>query len=147
MYKEIVNNEIAQAMKNGNALKLSVWRAVKNEFVKFETSGPNMVLNDEKELQIIQKMVQQRKDSYEQYVNANRNDLANIEKNECEFLLTLLPKEPTEEEINNLIIEFGNTKTEKITMKDMKDVMSFVKQKFPTADGKLIANLFKQQYI
>jgi uncharacterized protein YqeY len=62
MYIEIIDKQIASAMKNGDTLQLAVWRAVKTEFVKFKTSGAGIELTDDKELQIIQKMVLQRKD-------------------------------------------------------------------------------------
>ena len=42
MYNEEIDRQIAQTMKNGERIKLSVWRAIKNEFVKFKTSGSNI---------------------------------------------------------------------------------------------------------
>jgi uncharacterized protein YqeY len=55
MYREILDKQIASAMKEGNHTKLIVWRSIKSEFVKFQTSSANAELTDEKELQIIQK--------------------------------------------------------------------------------------------
>ena len=147
MYNEVINQQIANAMKNGHHLQLSVWRAIKTEFVKFQTSGSGVELTDDKELQIITKMAQQRKDSYEQYNNAGRIDLAMIEKSEMEFLQTLLPKEPTEDDINNAIKEYVSQHTGELSMKNMRDVMSFVKTKYPTVYGALVSKLFKENYI
>lgn len=143
MYYEEIDKHIAQAMKNGERIKLSVWRAIKNEFVKFKTSGSNVELTEEKELQIINKMVSQRKDSIEQFKQAGRTDLVTTEEQELSVLTSLLPKEPTEEEIETLIKEFISTK-DSISIKDMKTVMSYVKTTYPTANGGTISKIFKE---
>lgn len=147
MYRENIDKYIAQSMKNGEHLKLSCWKAIKNEFVKVKTSATDNELTDEKELSIIKKMVQQRKESYEIYLKANRSDLANSEKSELDFLSTLLPKEPTTQDIEIFIKEYISTKNETPTIKDMKNVMSFVKSKSPMVDGSIVAKIFKENYI
>lgn len=147
MYREDIDKKIANAMKSGNEIETLVWRAIKTEFIKFRTSGANVELTDDKELQIINKMLQQRKDSFEEYKKAGREDLAISEQKEMELLSSLLPKEPTEEDIDNAIKEFVSSKSETPTMKDMRDVMSFVKTKYPTVNGGIVSKLFKEKYI
>ena len=147
MYREDIDKKIANAMKLGNETEILVWRAIKTEFIKFRTSGANVELTDDKELQIINKMLQQRKDSFEEYKKAGREDLATSEQKEMELLSSLLPKEPTEEDVDNAIKEFVSTKSETPTMKDMRDVMTFVKTKYPTVNGGLVSKLFKEKYI
>jgi uncharacterized protein YqeY len=147
MYREDIDKKIANAMKSGNETETLVWRAIKTEFIKFRTSGANVELTDDKELQIINKMLQQRKDSFEEYKKASREDLATSEQKEMELLSSLLPKEPTEEDVDNAIKEFVSTKSETLTMKDMRDVMTFVKTKYPTVNGGLVSKLFKEKYI
>lgn len=147
MYREVIDKQIAKTMKDGNHLQLTVWRAIKTEFVKFQTSGANIELTDDKEIQIITKMVQQRKDSFEQYTKAGRTELATLEENEMKFLSSLLPNDPTDEDIANAIEEFAKTKETKLTIKDMRDVMAFVKVKFPTANGGLVSKIFRENYI
>lgn len=147
MYREEIDKQIASAMKNGEHTKLTVWRSIKTEFVKFQTSGSGVELTDDKELQIITKMVQQRKDSIEQYTKAGRTELANAEQKELDILSSLLPNEPTENDIVETINEFTKNKTEKLTMKDMRDVMSFVKTKYPTVNGGLVSKIFRENYI
>lgn len=147
MYREVIDKQIAKAMKDGNHLQLTIWRAIKTEFVKFQTSGANIELTDDKEMQIITKMVQQRKDSFEQYTKAGRTELAALEENEMKFLSSLLPNDPTDEDIVNTIEEFAKTKETKLTIKDMRDVMTFVKTKYPTANGGLVLKIFRENYI
>ena len=134
---------IAQSMKDGKLALTTVWRAVKTEFTKYKTAKAGNELDDAVELSIIQKMVAQRKDAYEQYKSAGRNDLAAIEEYEYKFLETLLPKEPTEDEIKEAITE-AIAGIDTPTMKNMKDVMNFVKGKYPTVNGGVVSRLFKE---
>ena len=147
MYNEQIDKQIANAMKNGEHLKLSVWRSIKTEFVKFKTSGSNEELTYEKEMQILSKMVQQRKDSIAEYKKADRNELADAEEQEMNIILTLLPSEPTEEDIENEIKNFISQKEEKVTMKNMRDIMTHVKSKYPTVNGGIVSKLFREKYI
>ena len=147
MYRENIDKQIASAMKSGDNVRLAVWRSVKTEFVKFQTSGSNAELTDEKELQIITKMVQQRKDSVEQYTKAGRADLAKAEQAELEILSSLLPNEPTEDDIHAVIQGLAAGRETSFTMKDMRDVMTAVRAKYPTVNGGLVSNIFKTHYI
>lgn len=147
MYNEVIDKQIASAMKNGEHLKLTVWRSIKNEFLKFKTSGTKEELTDEKEMSIIKKMAQQRKDSIEQYKNAGRESLAQAEQQELDILNSLLPKEPTEEEINAVIKEFVDSKQEPVSIKDLKNVMGTVKMKYPTVNGGIVTKIFRENYI
>lgn len=147
MYNEVIDKQIASAMKNGEHLKLTVWRSIKNEFLKFKTSGTKEELTDEKEISIIKKMAQQRKDSIEQYKNAGRESLAQAEQQELNVLNSLLPKEPTEEEIDAVIKEFVESKQEPVSIKDLKSVMATVKMKYPTVNGGMVTKLFRENYI
>lgn len=148
MYNEIIDKQIASAMKNGEQVKLTVWRAIKSEFVKFKTSASGNQLTDEKELQIINKMVLQRKESIEQFRNAGREELASAEEKEMIILSELLPKEATEDDINDAIKEYISTSIEgNPSMKDMKNIMTFVKSKYPTVNGGIVSKIFKENYI
>lgn len=147
MYREILDKQIASAMKEGNHTKLIVWRSIKSEFVKFQTSSANAELTDEKELQIITKMAQQRKDAMDEYTKAKRTELAKAEEEELAILTSLLPQEPTEDDIDNAIKEYVATLAENPTMKDMRNVMANVKSKYPTVNGGLVSKIFKEKYI
>ena len=88
-------------------------------------------------------MAQQRKDSIEQFKNGGRLDLVDAEEKELNELLKLLPKEATEEDIEELIKEFKTNFDGVLTIKNMKDVLNFVKQKYPTVNGGLVSKIFK----
>lgn len=151
MIVENLDKMIASAIKNGKHDELDVWRAIKTAFTNYKTAKAGNIITDEVEMQIIGKMIAQRKDSIEQYTNANRIDLAEKENNELNILKSLLPKEPTEKEIedetvnaiNSLISEKGNDY--KISMKDMKDVMSRVKKIYPLVNGAIVSKTLKEK--
>ena len=145
MFRETIEHRIADAMKTANKTELAVWRAIKNEFLIYKTAKAGNELTDAVELKLIQKLVSQRKDSFEQYSVAGRNDLAENERNEMVILEKLLPKEPTEEElkaeIEKAVYKLGHAPE----MKDMKTIQSVVRSKFPTVNGGTVAKLFKER--
>ena len=145
MFRETIEHRIADAMKPGNKTELAVWRAVKNEFLIYKTAKAGNELTDDIELKLIQKLASQRKDSFEQYSAAGRNDLAENERNEMVILEKLLPKEPTEEELKAEIEKAVNELNHVPEMKDMKTVQSVVRSKFPTVNGGIVAKLFKEK--
>lgn len=139
MYNEIINTKIADAMKAHNQIELDVWRAIKTAFINHVTAKAGNSLNDEIELNIINKMAAQRKDAAEQYTNANRTDLAEKELAEYNILISLLPKEPTEDEIIAEINSVVATLDHKVSMADMKVIMGAVKNKYPTVNGGIVS--------
>lgn len=147
MYKENVDTQIATAMKSGDTTGLAVWRAIKTEFVRYQTAEAGNTLTDEKELQIISKMVQQRKDSISQYKSAGRMDLAEVEEKELNVLSELLPKEPTAEDIEKTIKQFVDGRSGNVTMKEMREVMAFVKNVYPVVNGGLVSKIFREKFI
>ena len=148
MYREIIDSKILEFTKSRNEVSLSVWKDIKNEFLKFKTGKDtaSKELTDEVEFKLISKLVAQRRDSEEQFAAGGRADLALKEHAELEVLESLLPKEPTEAElkasvkaaVDELIAMNGQ-----VSMRDMKAVYSMVRQKYPTASGGVVANLFK----
>lgn len=150
MYREIVNNKIAECMKSKDGVGLAVWRAIKTEFINFEKSGSGCGLDDAQELKIIGKMVAQRKDAYQQYKEAGRADLYEKEEKEGEILTGLLPKEPTDAELTEAVnraktalkSQYGEDFVP--SMKNMKEIQTIVRSEYPTADGGKIAKIYKE---
>jgi uncharacterized protein YqeY len=101
-----------------------------------------MYLTPEREIQILTKMVKQRKESIEIFEAQNRGDLATTEKEEVAVIERFLPKQMTLEEIKEaiqkIIAETGAT-----SAKDMGKVMGAAKVLAGKADGKLIAETVK----
>ena len=141
MLKSKLDELISESLKNKDSDKLKTLRLIKTEFVKAEKDGT--VLDDVAQETIMRKMVKQREDSVKQYLDAGREDLAAGEKTEIEIINRFLPELPSDEEVIQNIETFmksiAEEKQEKLTMKYMKDIMSNIKGKYPSADGKLIS--------
>lgn len=144
-----INKYIAEAMKNRETERLGTLKLIKAELVKAEKSGA--VLDEAKELNILLKMVEQRKDSIEQYTKGGRNDLAEIERKEIDIINEFIPEQPTEEEIeeyaNDIITKIiaQNDADWSLSMKDMGVVMGVVKEKYPSASGKIVSKVLKER--
>lgn len=142
-----IDNLIKEAMLSKNTELLNVLKLVKAEFLKKQTEPGRKIkeLNEEEQIKVLMKMVAQRKDSIEQYEKANREDLADAEKKEMEILNGFLPKQASEEEVAEYtslaVTIYKATKDDgyKLSMRDMKPIMDIVKEKYPTANGKVIS--------
>ena len=139
-----INTDIKQAMLNKEKEKLEALRSVKAAFLIAKTEKGNNELTSEKEISVIQKLVKQRKDSANVYIENNRPELAEKETKEAEFISVYLPKQMSEAEIvaelNTIISELGAS-----TMKDMGKVMGVATKKMAgKADGKIISTKVKE---
>lgn len=83
-------------------------------------------LDDTQVIEVIEKMLKQRRDSIAQYQAANRQDLVDVEQYEVGVLQAYLPQPLSESEVNALldkvIAESGAS-----GMKDMGKVMAAIK--------------------
>lgn len=144
LYKEI-DKYIANAMKERNTDTLNALKLIKSELVKAEKDG--IKLDDISETKILLKMVSQREDSIRQYIDGNRKDLADNEQKEIDVIKQFIPEQPSDEDIENYtratISAYALSKEEgyKLSMKDMKPIMSIVQEKYPSANGKIISKI------
>jgi uncharacterized protein YqeY len=147
--EERIQKDIMSAMKEKDEVRLTALRAVKTAIMQTKTS-PNFKgdrdanLPDADVLKIMQKLAKEREESYNIYITAGRNDLADKEYKEMLIIKEYLPKPLTEEELNTIvketIEEMGAS-----TMKDMGRVMGMVSQKTNgRADGKVVSMIVKK---
>ena len=79
-------------------------------------------------LDVLNKMLKQRRDSIDQYVKGNRQDLADVEQAEIEVIQGYLPEQMSEADLDKLIDEtIAATGAESI--RDMGKVMGAIKAK------------------
>ena len=145
-----IDKRIADAMKSHNEVALRTYRLIKTEFVNAQKNG--VTIDNAAEARLLTKMIAQHKDSIAQYEAGNRADLAKSEGEELVILQTLVPAEPTEEEITactlNCINEYRAYKLpdgEKLSMKHMKDILGMVQVEYPNASGKLVSTILKSK--
>lgn len=105
MIREKIDNLIKQAMLDKDQPRTEVLRAIKNEFLVYQTAKNAKPLDDAAEIAILNKMMKQRKDSAEQYKQAGRLDLESNEIYEISFISTFLPRKATVEDIENALFE------------------------------------------
>ncbi|WP_024603726.1 MULTISPECIES: GatB/YqeY domain-containing protein [unclassified Pseudoalteromonas] len=113
--------------------------------IKQREIDEQITLDDAGITSVIVKLVKQRRDSYTQYKDAGRDDLADIEANEIVALETFLPQKLSEEEIIALI-DAAIADTNAAGMQDMGKVMGIIKSKAEgRADMGIISGLIKQR--
>lgn len=142
-----VDEMIMDAIKSEDSVKLMVARLLKNEISKFKTAKNAKPYTEVEEINLIQKMITQREDSLEQYSKAGRFDLMIDEKNELMLLKTLIPEPVKESEIYDWLsvycVEQG-WQPLTIPKKFMGSVIKDAKAEFPTANGKMISEIVKE---
>ena len=141
-----VMTALKAAMKEKDQTALAALRAVKSELLLAQTaSGSKEEITEEEEIQILSKMVKQRKDSAAIFLEQNRKDLATPELEQAEVISQFLPDALSEEEIEKVVI----STIEKVGaegMKDMGKVMGIVSKKLAgQADGKTISMIVKDK--
>lgn len=136
---------IKQSMLDKNVKRTEVLRAIKNEFLVYQTAKGAKPLDDAAEFTILRKMVKQRLDSRDQYISAGRKDLADNESKEILVLESFLPSEASPEEIISAIYTIITEKGwgPQIPKKCMGEAIKLVKAKLANVDGKLLADTIK----
>ena len=140
-----ISNDIKEAMKARDKVRLEALRNVKKYFLEAKTApGAADELTDDAALKIIQKLVKQGKDSATLYTEQGRADLAEAELAQVAAIEVYLPKQMTEEELTaalqGIIAETGAAGP-----KDMGRVMSVAtKQLAGRAEGRAISAKVKE---
>lgn len=136
--KENINNDLKTAMKGGDKLRLQTIRSIRALILEFEKSGKNRELKPEDEISLLTTAAKKRKDSIEQYRNANREDLADQEEAELQIIQEYLPKQLSDEEllkaVQKIAEDLGASKKEDFPKLMPKAIQSLKGQ----ADGKMI---------
>ncbi len=141
---EQISADIKAAMLSKDKEKLSVLRDIKSKLMLENTSGTGEV-TDATAMKIVMKLHKQRTETYQLYMEQNREDLASEEKFQAEILETYLPKMMTEAEVAAEVTA-AISQTGASGPQDMGKVMGILSGKLAgKADGKMIASLVKQQ--
>lgn len=126
--------------------QLTALKLIKTELVKINNK-PSYQLTQQQEINTLLKLKQQRLETIEIYTKAKRTDLKEKEQTQLNIINSLLPKEPNKKELIDFIeqtIKEIKEKQQPLTIKHLGTVIKQVKDKFPTTEGKLIQEIFKQ---
>lgn len=141
---QTLQDEVKQALKAKDTLKLSVIRMLISEIKKVQIDKKKE-LSDEEIVEVIQRYAKQRKESIKQYKDVGREDLAQKEEKELEIVSKFLPKQLSEEEIVK-IVEQVIKETVASSMRDMGKVMKIVMEKVKgRADGSIVSKIVKEK--
>lgn len=125
--KEKITVDMQDAMRSKDSEKLNAIRLLQSS-IKQKEVDDRVEIDDTMILNIIEKMLKQRRDSIEAFKKANRDDLVAKEEFEVQLLQTYMPEPLSSEDVEKEIdsaIKAADAKS----MKDMGAVMSAVKLK------------------
>lgn len=140
-----ISEDIKKAMLAKDKVALDALRGIKKEFLEAKTAkGGDGELHDDRALQILQKMVKQRKESADMFVAAGRPELADDEMAQCKIIERYLPEMLSEAELTEilsaLIAEVGATGPQ-----DMGKVMGQATKRLAgKAEGRMISAKVKE---
>ena len=141
--RPLIEEAVKTSMKNRDKETTSALRMAISELKK-EEIDKQIELEDEQVIQILQRMIKQRKDSYSQFSDAGRNELAEKEQKEIDILSEFLPEQLSEEELSSMVLEVIK-ETGAEGPQDMGKVMGSLKQRIQgNADMGLVSKIVKE---
>ena len=144
-FVEMIKKDMYSAMKSGEKEKAGTLRILLAK-LKDRQINTRQELSENDCLKVIKTLVKQRKEAFEMYEKANRQNLANKENAELLILKTYLPKMMTEPEIRSLVETIIN-ETAAQGVADIGKVMPIVMQRGSgKVDGKQ-ANLILRELL
>lgn len=127
-------------MRAKEKARVTIIRTIQAEIKRVEVDE-RIEVDDARILVILDKMVKQRKDSFQQFTDGGREDLADIEKAEMEVIAEFLPQPLTEEEVS-AIVKAAIEETGASNMQQMGAVMAIVK---PQVQGRADMGVVSKQ--
>jgi hypothetical protein len=142
---EKINEDMKAAMRAKDKERLEALRSVKSALLLLQTEkGGNKEISEDAEVGLIQKLVKQRKESAEIYQKQNREDLYEKEIKEANILAEYLPKQLSEQELEESVKSIID-KSGASGPSDMGKVMGVASQELKgKAEGKAIAQKVKE---
>ena len=141
---EQIMSDMKEAMKARDKVRLNTVRMIKSALMN-EKIKAGHDLTAEEELTVLSREKKQREESIDEFTKANRRDLADETKQELAIVESYLPKQMTEEELNQAVssaIAEVNAQGKSDFGKVMKVLMPKIKGK---ADGKAASNAVRKQ--
>ena len=138
--KKHISDTLKAAMRAKEKQRVTVIRTILSECKKIEIDE-RIELDDARVLAVLDKMNKQRKDSNQQFLDGDREDLAKIEQEEMLIISEFLPTPLTDNEVGE-IVKAAIKETGASSMQQMGAVMAIVK---PQVQGRAdMAQISKQ---
>jgi uncharacterized protein len=133
MLLDLIKEDLKIAMKAKDSLTVSTLRmvtsAIKNVEINNRVSDSSGPINESEIIQLISKMIKQRKESAEIFSTSGREDLEKKENDEIKIIQKYMPLQIDDSKINSILDE-AIKETDSIQIRDMGKVMSFLKDNY-----------------
>ena len=137
-----IKDDMKAAMKSGDKFRLGVIRFMLAAIKQVEVDE-RIVPDNDRVIQVLDKLLKQRKESIRQFVDAGRHDLAEKEEAEARVIQDYLPQPLSEAEVDAMIKD-AIAQTGAQSAKDMGKVMGLLKSKMQgRADMSEVSNKTK----
>ena len=133
MLRDELNQSLKEAMRARDQQALTTVRlilaALKDRDIQARSEGQGDGIGDDEILDMLTKMVKQRREAMSLYEKGNRQDLVDKEQNEIEVIQRFLPQQLTDAELDAAVLQaIGELEADSV--KDMGRVMGVLKQRF-----------------
>ena len=133
MLLDLIKEDLKIAMKAKDSLTVSTLRmvtsAIKNVEINNRASDSSGSINESEIIQLISKMIKQRKESAEIFSTSGRKDLEKKENDEIKIIQKYMPLQIDDNKINSILDE-AIKETDSVQIRDMGKVMSFLKDNY-----------------
>ena len=149
--RENVSIELKELMKRKdvnvvNTLRLII-AAIKDKDIVAKGNGNSLGISDKEVISLLQTMIKQRNASIEMYIKGNRADLAKKEEDEIEIIVSFLPEQLSEIEIDGIIDKTIETSGAN-SIKDMGKVINLIKNNYNgRMDFGIVSKIIKEKLI
>src|SRR5215475_3422210 len=135
-----IQRDMTAAMKGREEARLDALRMIKTALQKHQIDSMKQ-LDEQSELQVLNTLVKQRRESADMFRKGNRPELAEREENELKLIETYMPSAPTDAEID-AAISAAMTETGVTSLKQMGVVMKAAQAKLAgkRVDGKALSD-------
>ena len=133
MLRDELNQSLKEAMRARDQQALTTVRlilaALKDRDIQARSEGQGDGIGDDEILDMLTKMVKQRREAMSLYEKGNRQDLVDKEQNEIEVIQRFLPQQLTDAELDAAVLQaIGELEADSV--KDMGRVMGVLKQRY-----------------
>jgi uncharacterized protein YqeY len=137
---EKINNDLREAMKSGDKIRLQTLRSIRALILKFEKSGSGKEFNEKEEIKLLSTAAKTRKESIEEFKKAGREDLVKKEEAELAVIMSYLPEQLTADEILSDVRKLSESLGAKTKADFSKLMPAAINELKGKADGKAIKN-------
>lgn len=135
-----IQKHLIEAMKTKDETRLGTLRMIKSALKKHEVDSMK-ALDEATEMQVMNTLIKQRRESAEMFRKGGRPELAEKEEAELRLIESYLPSSPTDEEMQSAI-EAAISETCVTSLKQMGVVMKAAQAKLAgkRVDGKALSD-------